>query len=92
MDEPLPSVNVPEDWIGQTVVVLSEGVGGSTLPEGGIPLVAEVYSGELRVVNDLGVSLALLTTSREKEEGAYYPGGDTFFPWNSIVRLSLASP
>jgi hypothetical protein len=31
------------------------------LPEGGIPLVAEIYSGELRVVNDVGVSLTLLT-------------------------------
>ncbi len=91
MGEPLPGVNVPEDWIGRTVVVLSEGVGESMLPQGGIPLTAEIYSGELRVVNEVGVSLTLLT-SREKEEGAFYPGGDTFFPWNSIVRISLASP
>ena len=91
MGEPLPAVNVSEDWIGRTVVVLSQGVGESVLPEGGIPLVAEIYSGELRVVNDVGVSLTLLT-SREKEEGAFYPGGDTFLPWYSIVRISLASP
>jgi hypothetical protein len=57
---------------------LSEGVCESMLPEGGIPLVAEIYSGELRVVNDVGVSLTLLT-SREKDEGAFYLGGDTFF-------------
>ena len=91
MGEPLVGANVPEDWIGRTVVVLSEGVGEGMLPEGGIPLVAEIYSGELRAVNGFGVSLALLT-SQEKEEGAFYPGGDTFFPWNSIVRISLASP
>ena len=91
MGEPLPGVNVPEDWIGQTVVVLSKGVGKSTLPAGGIPLVAEIYSGELRAVNGFGVSLMLLA-SREKEEGSFYPGGDTFFPWNSVVRISLASP
>jgi hypothetical protein len=54
-------------------------------------LVAEVYSGELRAVNGFGVSLSLLT-SREREEGTFYPGGDTFFPWNSVVRISLASP
>jgi hypothetical protein len=78
MAEPFPGVNDPEDWIGRTVVVLSEGVCESMLPEGGIPLVAEIYSGELRVVNDVGVSLTLLT-SREKDEGAFYLGGDTFF-------------
>jgi hypothetical protein len=89
--EPLPGVNVPEDWIGQTVVVLSEGVGDVTLPEGATSLVAQRYSGELRAVNSFGVSLMLLT-SREKEEGSFYPGGDTFFPWCSIVRISLASP
>jgi hypothetical protein len=91
MGDPSPVVNVPEDWIGRTVVVLSEGVAESMLPEGAVPLIAQLYSGELRVVNDLGVSLALLT-SQEKQEGAYYPGGDTFFPWNSVVRISLASP
>jgi hypothetical protein len=91
MGEPLPGVNVPEDWIGRTVVVLSEGVADVTLPEGANPLVAALYSGELRAVNGFGVSLMLLT-SREKEEGTFYPGGDTFFPWNSIVRISLASP
>jgi hypothetical protein len=90
MGESLLGANVPEDWIGQTVVVLSEGVAGTTLPEGATPLVAELYSGELRAVNDFGVSLMLLS-SREKEEGSFYPGGDTFFPWNSIVRTSLAS-
>jgi hypothetical protein len=61
------------------------------LPEGTIPLVAEIYSGELRAVNAFGISLALLG-SREKEEGTFYPGGDTFFPWYSVVRISLASP
>jgi hypothetical protein len=91
MGEPLPGVNVPEDWIGRTVVVLSEGMGESMLPEGEITLVAEIYSGELRAVNGFGVSLMVLV-NREKEEGAFYPGGDTFFPWNSIVRISLASP
>ena len=91
MGEPLPGVNVPEDWIGRTVVVLSQGVGESTLPEGTTALVADIYSGELRAVNVFGVSLMLLT-SQEKEEGTFYPGGDTFFPWNSIVRISLASP
>ncbi len=91
MGEPLSIVNVPDDWIGRAVVVLSQGVGESTLPGGATALVAEIYSGELRAVNGYGVSLMLLT-SREKEEGAFYPGGDTFFPWNSIVRISLASP
>ena len=91
MGEPLPGVNVPENWIGQTVVVLSKGVGESTLPLGATPLVAQLYSGELRAVNSFGVSLMLLT-HREKEEGAFYPGGDTFFAWNSVVRISLASP
>jgi hypothetical protein len=61
MGEPLPAVNVPEDWIGRTVMVLSQSVGESVLPEGGIPLIAEIYSGELRGVNDVGVSLTLLT-------------------------------
>jgi hypothetical protein len=89
MREPLVGGNVPEDWIGRTVVVLSEGVGGTTLAEGAAPLVAELYSGELRAVNDFGVSL-MLQTSREKEEGVFYPGGDTFLPWASIVRISLA--
>ncbi len=87
----MPGVNVPENWIGQTVVVLSQGAGKSTLPQGATPLVAELYSGELRAVNSFGVSLMLLTR-REKEEGAFYPGGDTFFAWNSVVRISLASP
>ena len=91
MGDPMVGANVPEDWIGQPVVVLSEGVAPSMLAEGAIPLVAELYSGELRAVNGFGVSLSLLT-SREKEEGTFYPGGDTFFPWNSVVRISLASP
>jgi hypothetical protein len=91
MEEPLVGVNVPEDWIGRTVIVLSAGLGESSLPEGGIPMVAQIYSGELRAVNGFGVSLSQLS-SREKEEGAFYPGGDTFFPWNSVVRISLASP
>ena len=91
MGEPLPGVNVPENWIEQTVVVLSRGVGETTLPLGGTPLVAELYSGELRAVNSFGVSL-MLRTRREKEEGTFYQGGDTFFAWNSVVRISLASP
>ena len=90
-ESPMVGVNVPEDWIGQPVVVLSQSVGESMLPEGAIPLVAELYSGELRAVNSFGVSLSLLG-SQEKEEGTFYPGGDTFFPWNSVVRISLASP
>jgi hypothetical protein len=63
----------------------------SNLPEGAIPLVAEIYSGELRAVNGFGVSLSLLSR-QEKEEGSFSPGGDTFFTWNSVVRISLASP
>jgi hypothetical protein len=61
MGEPLVGGNVPEDWIGRTVVVLSEGVAETPLPEGATPLVAELYSGELTAVNDFGVSLMLLT-------------------------------
>ncbi len=89
MEEPLPGANVPKDWIGQPVLVLSQTTGPVMLPEGA-PLVGHVYSGELRAVNGFGVSLQL--SGREKEEGAFYPGGDTFFPWNCVVRISLASP
>jgi hypothetical protein len=92
MGKSLEGINVPEDWIGQTVVVLSQTTGEDMLPEGGYPLVASIYSGELRVVNSLGVSLSLLTSSRAEEESYFYPGGDTFFPWNSVVRISLAAP
>ena len=84
--------NVPEDWIGRTVFVLSHKTGETLLPEGGYPLVADIYSGELRAVNALGISLSLRLSKQEEEEGAFYPGGDTFFPWNSVVRLSLAAP
>jgi hypothetical protein len=52
--------------------------------------VGEIYSGELRSVNSFGVSLVL--SSREEEEGGFYPGGDTFFPWGSVVRITLAAP
>jgi hypothetical protein len=45
-------------------------------------------SGELRAVNAFGVSLAL--SGLEEEEGTFYPGGDTFFPWGSVVRISRA--
>ncbi len=91
MGEHLLGGDVPKDWIGRTVVLLSEGVAETTLPEGATALVAQLYSGELRAVNGFGVSLMLLT-SREKDEGSFYPGGDTSFPWNAIVRISLASP
>jgi hypothetical protein len=89
MDNRVPSVNVPEDWIGQPVVVLAYTSGETHLPEGGIPLVGSIYSGELRAVNGYGVSLAL--GSQEKEEGAYYPGGNTFVPWNAVLRITLAA-
>jgi hypothetical protein len=89
MDNRVPSVNVPEDWIGQPVVVLAYTSGEAHLPEGGIPLVGSIYSGELRAVNGYGVSLAL--GSQEKEEGAYYPGGNTFVPWNAVLRITLAA-
>jgi len=92
MGEPLVGANVPEDWIGRTVFVLSQKTGETLLPEGGYPLVADIYSGELRAVNSLGISLSLRLIRQEEEEGAFYPGGDTFFPWNSVVRLSLAAP
>ncbi len=90
MGKPLVGGNVPEDWIGRTVLVLAQNTGESLLPEGGYPLVADIYRGELRAVNGFGISLSLRLTEREAEEGAFYPGGDTFFPWNSVVRLSLA--
>ena len=101
MGEPLEGVNVPKDWIGQTVLVLSHTVGQVTtgeitageamLPESGYSLVANIYSGELRVVNSLGVSQSLLSSIREEGVGSFYPGRDTFFPWNSVVRISLAA-
>jgi hypothetical protein len=89
MDDPVPGVNIPEDWIGQTVLVLAYATGEALLPGGGFSIVGDIYSGELRAVNRYGVSLAL--GSREKEEGAYYPGGDTFIPWNTVLRITLAS-
>jgi hypothetical protein len=89
MDNRVPGVNVPEDWIGQPVVVLAYTSGEAHLPEGGIPLVGSIYSGELRAVNGYGVSLAL--GSQDKEEGAYYPGGNTFVPWNAVLRITLAA-
>jgi hypothetical protein len=90
MSEPMPGATVPEDWIGTTVLVLSHTTGETLLPEGGYSFVGEVYSGELRAVNAFGVSLAL--SGLEEEEGTFYPGGDTFFPWGSVVRITLAAP
>ena len=89
MDEPVPGANVPEDWIGKTVLVLAYATGETLLPEGGFSLVGDIYSGELRAVNGYGVSLE--AGSQEKEEGAYYPGGNTFFPWSTVLRITLAS-
>ena len=57
--------------------------------EGGYSFVGELYSGELRAVNEFGVSLAL--SRQEREEVAFCPGGDTFFPWGSVVRIMLAA-
>jgi hypothetical protein len=88
MDNRVAGANVPEDWIGQPVVVLAYTSGETHLPEGGIPLVGSIYSGELRAVNSYGVSLAL--GSQEREEGAYYPGGKTFISWNAVLRITLA--
>jgi hypothetical protein len=88
MDKSVAHVNVPEDWVGQTVLVLSPTT-GETLLTGGFSLVGDIYSGELRAVNSRGISLML--SSREKEEGAYYPGGDTFIPWTAVLRITLAS-
>jgi hypothetical protein len=90
MSEPIPGTAVPEDWIGQPVLVLSHTTGQTLLPEGGYTFVGEIYSGELRSVNSFGVSLEL--GSREEVEGGFYPGGDTFFPWGSVVRITLAAP
>jgi hypothetical protein len=90
MSEPMPGAGVPEDWIGRTILVLSHTTGQTLLPEGGYSIVGEVYSGELRSVNSFGVSIML--SGVEREEGAFYPGGDTFFPWGSIVRITLAAP
>ena len=89
MDEPVPGANVPEEWIGETVLVLAYATGEPLLPEGGFSLVGDIYSGELRAVNGYGVSLE--AGSQEKEEGAYYPGGNTFFPWSTVLRITLAS-
>lgn len=89
MDERIPGANVPEDWIGQHVVVLAYASGETLHPEGGVPLVGSIYSGELRAVNGYGVSLSL--GSREKEEGSYVPGGNTFISWNAVLRITLAS-
>jgi hypothetical protein len=89
MDEPVPGANVPEDWIGQTVLVLAYATGEALLPEGGFSLVGDIYSGELRAVNGYGVSLEV--GSQERQEGAYYPGGNTFFPWSAVRRITLAS-
>jgi hypothetical protein len=47
--------------------------------------VGEVYSDELRAVSFFGISLSLTRAER-----AFYPSGDTFFPWGSVVRISLA--
>ena len=91
MGEPSEGVNVPEDWIGRSVLVLSHKTGETLLPGSGYPLVADIYSGELRAVNGLGISLSLLN-KQEEAEGDFYPGGDTFFPWNAVLRLSLAVP
>jgi hypothetical protein len=89
MEKRVPGANVPEDWIGQHVVVLAYSSGETTLPDGGIPLVGSIYSGELRAVNGYGVSLAL--GSEEREEGVYYPGGNTFISWNGVLRITLAA-
>jgi hypothetical protein len=89
MSEPMPGTGVPEDWIGRTVLVLSHTTGETLLPEGGYSFVGEIYSGELRSVSSFGVSLIL--SGVEREEGAFYPGGDTFFPWGSVVRITLAA-
>jgi hypothetical protein len=85
MSQPVPGDGVPEDWIGSTVLVLSRTTGETLLPGGGYTFVGEVYSGELRAVNFFGISLSLT-----RAEGAFYPAGDTFFPWGSVVRISLA--
>jgi hypothetical protein len=89
MSKPMPGATVPEDWIGQPVLVLSHTTGQTLLPEGGYSFVGKIYSGELRAVNEFGVSLAL--SRQEREEVAFYPGGDTFFPWGSVVRITLAA-
>jgi hypothetical protein len=89
MNEPVPGANVPEDWIGEPVLVLAYATGEALLPESGFSLVGNIYSGELRAVNGYGVSLEV--GSQEKKEGAYYPGGNTFFPWSTVLRITLAS-
>jgi hypothetical protein len=82
-------IGVPEAWIGNAVLVLSHTTGETLLPKGGYSLVGEIYSGELRSVSRFGVSL-MLRDDVERQEGSYYPGGDTFFPWSSVVRITLA--
>lgn len=89
MDKPVPGANVPEDWIGQHVLVLAYATGETLVPESGFSIAGNMYSSELRAVNGYGVSLA--SNAQEKEEGAYYPGGDMFIPWNAILRITLAS-
>lgn len=89
MDKPVPGANVPEDWIGQTVLVFAYAREETPIPERGFPVEGRIYSGELRSVNGYGVSLA--SDSQERQEGAYYPGGSTFIPWNAILRITLAS-
>jgi hypothetical protein len=89
MDQPVPGANTPDDWIGQTVLVLAYATGEAILPEGGFSLVGNIYSGELRSVSYYGVSLEL--GPQEKLEGAYYPSGNTFIPWNNVLRITLAS-
>ena len=90
MNMPVPGTNVPEDWVGRHVLVLAHATGEALLPEGGFSLRGDIYSGELRAVTGYGVSLKM-NTSQEKAEGAYYPGGDTFIPWNALLRITLAS-
>ncbi len=89
MNELVPGANVPEDWIGEIVLVLAYATGEALLPESGFSLQGDIYSGQLRAVNGYGVSLEV--GSQEKEEGAYYPGGNTFFPWSTVLRITLAS-
>jgi hypothetical protein len=92
MSERMPEgTSVPEAWIGNTVLVLSQTTGETLLPGGGYSLVGEIYSGELRSASRVGVSL-MLRENVERQEGSYYPGGDTFFPWSSVVRITLAIP
>jgi hypothetical protein len=92
VDKPVPGANVPEDWIGQTVIVLAYASGETLLPESGFSIEGHIYSSELTSVNGYGVSLASDSQGhREKQEASYYPGGDTFIAWNAILRITLAS-